>query len=108
MMRKSIPARWARPNATLNARSAALSSAPLSLAGVRRLTFPDHPQNYRRSGGCRATNNFVGVTEQEPRAKPVVAPCPVAAMIETLAAQIQETSVNRIIRARDERGFVRA
>src|SRR3984957_20526128 len=28
-------------------------------------------------------------------------------MIETLTAQIQETSVNRIVRARDERGFVR-
>ena len=108
MMRKSILARWAKPNATLNVRSAALSSAPVSLAGVRRLTFPDHPQNCRRSGGSPATNNVVGVTEREPRAKQVVAPCPVAAMIETLAAQIQETSVNRIVRARDERGFVRA
>jgi hypothetical protein len=73
-MRKSILARWAKPNATLNVRSAALSSAPASLAGVRRLTFPDHPQNCRRSGGCPATNNVVGVTEHEPRAKQVVAP----------------------------------
>src|ERR1700693_2424227 len=29
-------------------------------------------------------------------------------MIETLAAKIQETSVNRVVRARDERRFVRA
>jgi|SRR5580658_9643821 hypothetical protein len=95
MMRKSILARWAKPNATLNTRSALLSSAPVSLAPVGRLTFPGHHQDFRRSGGCPAANNVVGVTEREPRAEQVVAPFPVAAIIESLTNRADSGNLRR-------------